>query len=47
MKVKRHYVNINGLKISYLEAGEGQPLILVHGIFYSAGLNYFLDKRPY
>lgn len=26
-----HYVNVNGIKTHYVEAGEGYPLILVHG----------------
>jgi pimeloyl-ACP methyl ester carboxylesterase len=30
--VADQYVTVNGLKIRYLEAGEGSPLILIHGL---------------
>jgi len=36
MKIVRKYIDINNLRISYLEAGEGSPLILIHGIFSEA-----------
>ena len=31
-----------GVKIAYVEAGEGQPVILVHGLYSSAMLNWEL-----
>lgn len=36
MKIERKFVNLDNLKLSYLEAGEGEPLLLIHGIFSEA-----------
>ncbi len=34
--------NANGVKIAYVVAGEGEPVILIHGWLSSAGVNWFL-----
>jgi pimeloyl-ACP methyl ester carboxylesterase len=32
----------DGVKIAYLEAGQGTPVILVHGLYSSAGMNWVM-----
>jgi pimeloyl-ACP methyl ester carboxylesterase len=33
MEIARHYVDIDGQELRYLQAGAGTPLLLIHGLF--------------
>ncbi len=39
---KSDFFEVEGVKIHYISAGEGQPVVLVHGLFSSAEMNWRL-----
>jgi len=38
--VNSGYVPVNGIKVYYEEYGEGRPVVLLHGAFYTIGMNW-------
>jgi len=38
----RHTLNSNGVKISYIVAGKGEPVVLIHGLYSSSLMNWQL-----
>jgi hypothetical protein len=34
------YVPVNGIKVYYEVYGEGEPIVLLHGAFYTIGINW-------
>src|ERR1700739_4786111 len=37
---ERGYVPVNGIKVYYEVYGEGKPLVLLHGAFYTIAMNW-------
>ena len=38
----RHVLNSNGVKLSYVVAGKGEPVVLIHGLYSSSLMNWQL-----
>lgn len=38
--IKSGYAPVNGIKVYYEVYGEGRPLVLIHGAFYTIGMNW-------
>jgi len=40
----RHFQGRDGAELAYREAGEGRPLVLIHGYFSTATVNWVAPK---